>query len=281
MKSTACSIDDHAEVEPVLEELAFLVGRIGGKLMETRERGLAAQLVDAIAFGARDRERITDRTAALRHDRAHGHAVDEHTDCAGIDHRPVDDEPVATGVVRGRRHAPDHLKVREVLIESCQERINRERERIREQQQRRRRLRKLGPARDRRAVGRLLDAQQGGREAGIGQSGREHRHSRLVLELAFAGDDRDRGAAQEHLRLEQPPDSRRDVFERARVVRRDERHHQIGAIAVELIEHLTEDFADSLGGNRMLRDGGGECAHEGEATGTSDCTNTSSTVFGP
>ena len=71
-------VDDEAEVQPVAHELAVFVGRRLNDLLQPIHRRLPGELVREIALGARDRERLADRAAALRHDGADRHVVGAH-----------------------------------------------------------------------------------------------------------------------------------------------------------------------------------------------------------
>ena len=71
-------VDDETDVQPLAHELAVLVARGLNNLLQPVHRGLTGELVHEVALGARDRERLADRPAALRHDGADRHVVGAH-----------------------------------------------------------------------------------------------------------------------------------------------------------------------------------------------------------
>src|SRR5205085_6636028 len=129
---------------------------------------LPAELLDEVLFAARDDVGPADGPAALRYERPDldAAAVDEHADCALVDDAVVEHEAVPTRAPRRRGQPPDDLQAGQVPVDALQERIDWERERVREQQQAPGRLVERWPARQRGAVGRLLDLERDRRERG-------------------------------------------------------------------------------------------------------------------
>jgi hypothetical protein len=66
-------------------------------------------------------------------------------------------------------------------------------------------------------------------------------------------DDGDGGPADEHGGLEDVAQRRRDVLERADVMRRREADREVAAFAVEALEDLARRFADGLRCDRVSR----------------------------
>ena len=106
----------------------------------------------------------------------------------------------------------------------------------------------VGPAAIAHAVvGRVRRRARSRRRAPPPEPRREHRQRRArPRPRRAAAGDRDRGAADEHVGLEQLAQPAGDVLERADVVARREADDEIGSLAVEPLEDLAGDLADRL-----------------------------------
>src|SRR5581483_2402908 len=215
-------VDDEAHVQATAEQLAFVVADARGELLEPRDRRPAAELLDEVPLRTRDHERVADRPATLRDDRVDGDAFEEDADRAVGEHRLVEREAVGTRPAAGRRESADDGEAGPVLVEATEEAVDGERERLREEQQGRRVAVEHGPARDRGAVERLLDAQRDRRQARVGEHRGEDRQRGRLLVLVGAADHRDRGPAEEDPGAEQLAHRAGHVLEGADEVRRRE-----------------------------------------------------------
>ena len=57
-------------MKPLPHEDLVALARTRIQVLDPLDRGLSPELVDDVALGARDRERLANRATALRHDRA-------------------------------------------------------------------------------------------------------------------------------------------------------------------------------------------------------------------
>src|SRR5690242_15344027 len=222
-------VDDETDVQAAAQQLAFLFRGRAGELLEALDRRLPAQLLDEVLIAPGDDVGAADRTAALRYERADldAAAVDEHADRALVDDVVVEYQAVPTRAPRRRRQPTDDLQAGEVAVDALEERIDRERERVREEQQAPGRLVERRPARQRGTVGRLLDPQRDRRERGTVETGCEDGEGGVLLDLVGTAGDRDGGTADEHPGFEDVAQRGSDVLERSDMMRRREAHGEI------------------------------------------------------
>src|SRR3989442_12338038 len=98
------------------EELVALARR-AVELLDPLDRGLAAELEYDVLLRARHGERLADRPAALRDDRARAaRALEDRADCALAQRLVAEDEPRAALDNPARRHPTDDGEVRRVLV---------------------------------------------------------------------------------------------------------------------------------------------------------------------
>ncbi len=142
-----------------------------------------------------------------------------------------------------------------------QERVDRERERVREQKQAGGWSVERRPTCQRGAVGRLLYPERDRRERRRVETGREDGERGILLDLVRPAGDRDRGPTDEHSGLEDVAQRRSYVLERADVVRGREADREVAPFAVEALEDLARRLADRLRRDRVLRQRRRERAH--------------------
>ena len=263
-------VDDEADVEALAHEPAVLVAGGLHDLLQPVHRGHPRELVREVALGARDRERLADRAASLRHDGADGHVVGAHHADRTARHDPVIEHDAVPARSRGRRrHPADHREPRHPGVAQTEEVGHRERERVGEHEERPARRQLVGPARDREPVVGPDRVERHAGDPARAEPGREHREPRRAFHFHRAASDADRGAADEHFRFEQLAQAARDVFERPHVVCRREAHEEIRAFAVELLDDLAGDLAHGLVRHRVQRQRGRVAIHEIHATADS------------
>ncbi len=85
----------------------------------------------------------------------------------------------------------------------------------------------------------------------VGESRREDRERRFVLDLAGVADDCTGRHRQEHTGIEQVPDRVHHVVERAEEVRGDEAHEEVGVVRAELLEDLARRLAHRVCRHRV------------------------------
>ena len=103
-------VDHDAEVQAGAHERAVLLRRRGRAVLHALDRRRPGELLDAVALAAGHHVGLPDRSASLRHDRAHREPLEEHPDRAGGGDALVEHEAVAAGPARRRRRAADHLQ---------------------------------------------------------------------------------------------------------------------------------------------------------------------------
>src|SRR2546426_426273 len=110
------------DVEAAPHQELVSLARRAVELLDPFDRGLAAELEDDVLLGARYGERLADRPAALRHDRARAaRALEDRTDGALAQRLVAEDEPRAALDDPARRHPANDGQVRRVLVQVVEE----------------------------------------------------------------------------------------------------------------------------------------------------------------
>jgi hypothetical protein len=256
-------VDDDAEVQPAAHQLALVVVGREHEILEAAHCGLAGELVEQVALGARYRERLAERTASLGHDGTDGHVVREQDrDGAGRSDVGVGNDPVAARPHGRGCEAAHDGEVRDLRVDEPEELGHGERVRIGQEEQRAPRRDRVGPAQDHESVLGLHGVERERVDPTRAEAGCEHRERGTVFDLATAACDRDRGRPEHRLGLEELAEPTRDVFERAHVMRGREANEQVGALAVESLEDLARDLTDRLDRQRVQREGRRVPVHE-------------------
>ena len=95
-----------------------------------------------------------------------------------------------------------------------------------------------------------------------GAARRPHRDRRRALHLPAATDDGAVGGADQRAGCEHGAQHAHHVLGRPREVRRHEEEHDVGGLALELLEDLPRDLADGVRGDRVLRHRSGVPGHD-------------------
>jgi len=223
----------HVEAAPHEELVA--VAREAVEVLDAAERGDAAELVDDVPLGTRDRVRLAHRPAALRNDRARTGAREDGTDGAILEHAAPVVEAGAAGLERARGHPADDRHAGVFGIEVLEEAVRGEGVRVGKQQDHRplgARGQLCHPI-DEAVLAVALEGEPERLDHGAGERGGPDRDRRRVLHLPPAADDPAGRAAKERGALgrggHQVDDGARLVLE----LRSDEEEDEVRPRAAE------------------------------------------------
>jgi hypothetical protein len=191
-------VDHHAQVEPLLEQHTLLVRRARGQLPQSLECRSSGERADEVLVRVGHDVRVADRPAALGDDGMDAGTREHDAHRAAVDDGVVDDQPVASRRACRGCHPADHREARPVGVESSQQPVDREGERVGEQHERRVVSVEIAPADDRVSVGRLLEIEVQRRDVRVGQARGEQRERGPVFDLVTRADDGDHGHAEQH-----------------------------------------------------------------------------------
>ena len=182
-------VDHEAREHAAARRAALLLGRERAEVaLQPLERRLAGQLEDDVVLGVRDHRIAPDGLAALRDDRAHGHAADDRADRALVEHLAVAEQRLRVRLAAARRETADERHGVLLLVQLREEPAGGVGERVDEQRDQVGVVERGDPGHGDAVVGLEGHALEG-LDPGIRQRRRPDRHGRAVLELAIARHD--------------------------------------------------------------------------------------------
>ena len=250
----AVLVDDHPDLQALGQQFLVPAGQRGGHLAQPRQRRAPAELVDHVALGPGDDERVAHRAAALRDQRVDLGVRQVSADGAAGQHPAVQEQaglprPQPAAGHPAHDHGAGHL-----LVQVGQQAVGRERERVGDHQ-----VHALGfPREPVAAVGAAAGRPDEVHREGLDRAevGAEPQRDRgLGLDLAGSAGHRLGHAADERERAGLLGDRRDQGLRRAEKVLGGEQHGQFGRVVAEGRARLRHGPARRRGGIRGQDEG--------------------------
>ena len=223
-------------MEPAVDQFLIARRQFGKDGFQLPQGRLAAQLQHHVAFGFGDHEMPADRAAALRHHRPDADRSGDHEGHgAFVVSRSAQQQAALARHRSAAGHPADHHRVRMLIVRLFQQVIGGKTERVAQQQQTRLRWpavqQRIGPAHDRRPLGRVAERQVDRLHVDAGQFGEPQRGRRLALDLPAAAHERLARTTDQPAGAEPVADRRSNLSRSIGRVGRQEQHRQIGRAA--------------------------------------------------